>query len=269
MSLTLEDKVDYLFKQSQSKSRGANELAFYEENIPTALEVHADAVFAEPLPKPAPAASTDIVKKFFPANEGGEGWITMTMDRAVNGGRKWVALDTFESVWSSGSGDVSRVMSNFVSNSYDKTYIVKVFDGNDNRIAELDASAWLFNYRAGVLTFETNRPEGGTSESDCIKIKVYQYTGKMQSDVLGGAAAVSRVRAELVGDKNDVNLDFYLPDDVDTSDASSYGIEFNGHEIYEGDDFTVDAIDPRLIHMGESLESFDQLHVLYFPKVDA
>lgn len=266
---TLEDKVDYLFKQLQSKSRGSNDAAYFEENIPSSLEVHANAVFAEAVPQPAPASSNSIVKKHYPAEDGGDGMIALTMDRAVNGGRKWVALDSFEPVWSSGSGDVSRVMKNFITNAYHKSYVVKVFDGNDNQISELDSSAWVFNYRAGVLTFEVDRPEGGSTETDCIKIKVFQYIGKMQSDVVstGTGGSTPPLRAELIGVKDDSNLDFRLPADVDIT--AGYGIEYNGHEIYVNDDFTVDASDAYLLHLNESPENFDSLHVLYYPSSDA
>jgi len=263
MAYTLEDKVDYLFKQSQSKTRGSNDVAFFEENIPSSLEVHANAVFAETVPQPAPNASTVIVKRHYPVDEGGDDMIHLTMDRAVNGGRKWVALDNFEAVWSSGSGDVSRVLKNFITNAYHKSYVVKVFAGNGDQISELDDSSWLFNYRAGVLTFESDRAESGSSESDCIKIKAFQYIGKMQSDVVSRGTSVSRLRAELIGIKDDTNVDFRLPNAVDVT--MNYGIEFNGHEIYVGDDFTVDIGDDHLIHLNESPEDFDALHVLYYP----
>jgi len=181
-------KLDRLWKKMFNRARGTNDAKYYEENIPTAFDVHASEVYFDSIPSTPPASTTSTIKKWYPASEGGDGWLVMTVDRKYNGNRVWVAKNTWSANFSSGSGDVSDILRNFISPKYGFQYRVKVYDGNDNEIPELDESSWLFDYKAGVLTFEQDRPEDGTTQSNSIKIKVYQYVGTFVSDISVGAA---------------------------------------------------------------------------------
>ena len=176
-------KTDRVWKWMFNRARGDSNAAFYEENIPSIFDVHASEVYAEVISPVPPTTSTPVIKKHYPAGENGDGWITLTCDRKYNGNRVWVALDTFNGAWSSGSGDITKILRNFVAPKYGAAYLVSVFDGSGNEIPMLDASSWLFDYKSGVLTFETNRAETGASVASCIKIKVYQYVGKFLSDL--------------------------------------------------------------------------------------
>ena len=180
---TSTTQTDRLWKWMFNRARGDNNAQFFEENIPTMFDVHASEVYAETIPSTPPSATTAIVKKHYPAGESGDGWITLTNDRKYNGNRVWVALNSFNAAWSSGSGDVNLILKNFVAPKYGPAYLVKVYDGSGNEIPMLDASSWLFDYKAGVLTFEVDRAENGNSTASCIKIKVYQYIGKVLSDL--------------------------------------------------------------------------------------
>lgn len=185
-------KLDKIFKWMFLKSRGDNNSQYFEESIPTALDVHASEVYSEPIVAIPPATTTPIIKKWYPAGETGDGWITLTKDSKYNGNRVWVALGTWNSNWSSGSGDVSQILKNFISPKYGNSYLVRLYDGNDNPIPELDNSSWLFDYKSGVLTFEVDRAETGTTEADSIKIKVYQYVGRF-ADSAGTSTLGNRI----------------------------------------------------------------------------
>ena len=171
-------KIDKVWKFIFNRSRGDSSAQHYEDNIPTSFDVHSSEVYSEIIPSTPPAATTSVIKKCYPIADGGDGWITLTRDKKYNGGRVWVALGTWSSNWSSGYGDISQIMKNFVSPKYGAAYVMSVFNGTDVEIPILDDSSWLFDYKSGVLTFESDRAETGSSEADSIKIKVYQYIGK-------------------------------------------------------------------------------------------
>lgn len=173
-------KLDRTWKNSQNKARGDNNTQVFEENIPTVVDVQATEIYADAIPSTPPASTLSPVKKWFAT--GGDGRITLTRDRKYNGARVWVAKGTHSTNYSSGSGSVTDILKNFISPKYGSGYVVKVFDGSNTQIPELDASSWLFDYKAGVLTFESDRTETGNSTSDSIKIDVYQYIGQFVSD---------------------------------------------------------------------------------------
>ena len=200
-------QVDRLWKWMFNRARGTSSAAFYEENIPTTFDVHASEVYAEQIPVTPPATTTSVVKKYYTAGEGGDGWITLTCDRKYNGNRVWVTLNTFNAAWSSGSGDVTQIVKNFVAPKYGAAYLVRVYDGTGTEIPILDASSWLFDYKAGVLTFESDRTETGLTTTACIKIKVYQYIGKMLTDL---AAISSQARTIDVFESLDNQATFTL-----------------------------------------------------------
>ncbi len=181
-------KLDRLWKKMFNRARGTNEAEHYEENIPTTVDVHSSEIYHESIPTTPPPSTTTTIKKWYPVSEGGDGWIVLTLDRKYNGNRVWVAKNTWSPSFSSGSGNISDILRNFISPKYSFQYRVKVYDGNDNEIPELDDSSWLFDYKAGVLTFEQDRSESGATQSDCIKIKVYQYVGTFVSDISIGPA---------------------------------------------------------------------------------
>jgi hypothetical protein len=177
-----QDKIDRLWKKSFGRARGDNDAQFYEENIPTANETAASQVYAEDIPSIPPSSSNSTIKKWYTS---ADGRILLSLDRKYNGNRVWVAKDSFDSSFSSGSDDVSTIMKNFVDPRYGPDYVVRVYDENNSQISELDDSSWLFDYRAGVLTFEEDRTESGNDISSCIRIEVFQYIGKMVSTVIG------------------------------------------------------------------------------------
>lgn len=260
MALNDSQKLDFVWKWMQSRSRGVNASNYFEENIPMSTDVHAKDVFTEVIP-PAPPSSTNLVIKKWYAGDAGV--INLTVDRKYPGNRVWVALDSFEGTWSSGSGDVNRVLQNFVSPRYGSQYVVKVYDGAGNAIPELDDSTWTFNYRSGVLTFEVDRAENGNSTAACIKIAVYQYVGK---NLLNGApsnADSAMRRGSMIGDCDGLNTDFELPADCDT-DLLFIPL-VNGQQMFPGADYTQDAVNLKMLHFVDSPDSTGRVDVVYYP----
>lgn len=156
-----------------------------EENIPLKLDVHGDDIYVNSIPSTPPSATTGVIKKHYPSSEGGDDWIVLSKDSKYNGNRVWVALPTWSSSFSSGSGDLTQIMTNFVAPKYGVGYKVKLYDVAGNEIPELDQSDWVFYYKAGVLVFNMDRVENGSSEVASIKIKAFQYIGLMASGISG------------------------------------------------------------------------------------
>jgi len=227
--------VDRLFKWMFGKSRGDNSSQFFEENITTSFDVHASEIYAQPIPSTPPTTTNSIVKKWYPSTESGDGSITLTRDRKVNGGRCWVAVNNWSSNWSSGSADLTQIMKNFISPKYGRNYVVQVFDGNGNQIPELDNASWLFDYKAGVLTFETDRWETGNTVNDSIKIKTYQYVGSM----LDNFSTPSNTRKEVFLLEADNIVDFTLSSTP--SNLNNLDVYFNGMmlDCIKNEDYTL------------------------------
>ncbi len=187
-----QTKLDRLFKAGVNKARGDNNTQFYEENIPTVVDVTAGDVYAEAIPDTPPTSTTSVVKVW---KASADGAIAMTLDRKYNGNRVWVAKATHEASFSSGSGDLTNILKNFISPKYGAAYVVSVYDGDGVQISELDNASWLFDYKAGVLTFETDRTETGATSGDSISIEVCQYVGRTLADEVQTSTWVQSVSA--------------------------------------------------------------------------
>ena len=172
--------LDFLWKALFNRARTSPYKQYFEENIPTAVDLHAGEIPASPIPETPPENSTQEIKKWY----GGER-IIMTQDRSVSGGRAWVALSQWQPNWSSGSGDVSQIRRNFISPKYGKGYVVRVYRGDGTPIPELSDLSWVFDYKAGVLTFEKDPGLSGTSPETSVHIEVYQYRGKFVTEMFG------------------------------------------------------------------------------------
>lgn len=183
MAILDTTKLDALFKGFFSKARTSSSKQFFEENIPTSYDVHANEVYLETIPSTPPSSDTTVIKKYAK--------LVLTKDKSVSNNLAWVALPTWASDWSSGSAtNIDTIHKNFISPKYGSGYVVKVFKGDGTRIPELDATDWMFDYKAGVLTFQTNPGMDGSTEEKSVYIEVYQYIGKTAAD--GIAAAESQ-----------------------------------------------------------------------------
>ena len=229
-------------------------------------------MFGQPIPSIPPMASAGVVKKWYPVAEEGDGLIHMTCDRSVGGNKTWVALENHAGNWSSGSADISQVLKGFIGPKYGKQYLVKVFDGDDNEIPQLDTSDWTFDYSSGVLVFNSaTRSESGATPMDSIKIKVYQYVGKSAAEMIeagsaAGAGGRERVRASLTGMKDGSNQVYRLPDDCDAT--AHYEVQVNGIGVEPVTDFIV-GTDPLELTLKVALTAPEKLDVVYYPVVSS
>lgn len=269
MALTFVQKVEKVFEWLQSKTDTDSNKQFYEENIPRSTEVHSSEIFGQPIPTIPPMNTAGVVKKFYPVTENGDGWLALTVDRSVAGNRTWVALPTHSSNWSAGKDDVTQILKGFISPKYGKQYLVKVFNGADQEIPQLDSSDWTFDYSSGVLVFNSeNRTESGNTPDDAIKIKVYQYIGKTADQMLSvgeaaGAGGRERIRAQLTGNKDGTNQTYHLPVDCDTS--AHYEVQVNGVGIEPNRDFTVGAT-PTELTLVVALTAPETIDAIYYTK---
>lgn len=179
---TDQSKIDRLWKALFNRARTSPDKAFFEENIPTTFDLHANEIYIEEIPQVPPETDTAVIKKVN---------LTLTKDGTVSGNRAWVALSTWQANWSSGSGDVTQIVKNFISPKYGSSYGVKVFKGDDTRIPELSNLSWAFDYKPGVLLFESDPGQNGSTKATSIKIEAYQYIGKMASDTVGSTSGTN------------------------------------------------------------------------------
>ncbi len=261
MALTDAQKLEKVFEWLSNNADTSTGKQFYEETIPRASEIHGAEVFGELIPAIPPATTLGVVKKWYPAAEGGDGWLPMTVDRSVPNNRTWVALPTHSGNWSSGSADTSQIMKGFISPKYGKQYLVKVFDDSGNEIPQLDASDWTFDYSAGVLTFNSaNRSETGNTPAASIKIKVYQYAGNSLLEVVSGASGRLVLRGDLAGVRDSVNTTFTLPASVD----SGVFFEIRCSRVpLDADDYTINGL---TVELASAPASYQSLDIVYYPE---
>ena len=260
MALTTDQKLEKVWEWFNNNSDTSTGKQSYEETIARASEVHGSEVFGELIPTIPPALSEGVVKKWYPADAGGDGWLVLTVDRSVPNNRTWVALPTHSSNWSSGSADTSVVLKRFISPKYGKQYLVKVFDGNGNEISQLDAADWTFDYSAGVLTFNSaNRSETGNTPTASIKIKVYQYVGNSLLEVVGGTSGRLVLRGDLTGERDGMNKVFTLPASVDS--GVYYEIRCSRIPLIPSD-YTINGLTVTLVC---SPERYQGLDIVYYP----
>ena len=142
------------------------------ESIASPLQVFGSEIYAESadIPRPAPAASTPIVRVFEGANA-----IQMVSDPTVAGDKTWIAVfdangDPF---------DISNRVIDWLPPSLDPSYLLRVYNGDPNSGGVLvngltPNQEWVFDYIAGVLHFPNNLSSLVSGE---IWIEGYQYIG--------------------------------------------------------------------------------------------
>ncbi len=176
-------KLDRLFKVLNNKARGTENFEFFEEAIPSVVDVHATDIYFDIIPTGVniPTTTTTTIRVYTPA---GDGRLILTKDGKYNNNRVWVAKGTHSTSFSSGSDPLEDILQNWVSPKYDTGYIIKVYDGSDVVVPELADTSWMYDYKAGVLTFEQTRGEDGSNTTtEAIKIDAYQYIGKFVRDL--------------------------------------------------------------------------------------
>lgn len=179
-------KLDSLYKKAGGKAFGSVAFLRPSEPLPSAQSTDATRVYVDIPPTTPPATSTATVKKYYPAAEGGDGWIVMSRDRSVADGSKWVALPTHDPAYSSGGATAEKnasIINGMIGTVYGNGYLELIYDGADQWIPGLSDALPTLDGDAGVLTFATGRTETGNTPQDSIKIKVYCNVGRTLADV--------------------------------------------------------------------------------------
>lgn len=183
MAITEERKLGSTWEWLNSAGNTSDNKEFYEEGLPLLPDIRSSEMYAEAVPAIPPALAigedNGIVKRVRMA---------LTLDNSVPNRRAWVAVNPWQSGWSSGSFDIEQIMNQWLSKKDGPGYLPKIFGGSNGatEIPPLDSSSPVFYPRAGILTFGASRAEAGTAETSSIWIEGYIYIGKMQSDIAGG-----------------------------------------------------------------------------------
>ena len=192
-------KLDALYKKAGGKAFGSVAFLRPSEPLPSAQSTDAMRVYIDIPPTTPPANSTATVKKYYPASEGGDGWIVMSRDRSVADGSKWVALPNHDPAYSSGGATAEKnasIIKGMIGTMYGNGYLEMIYDGADQWIPGLSDALPTLDGDAGVLTFASGRSETGNTPQDSIKIKVYCNTGRTLADVqqdIGGETDLTAI----------------------------------------------------------------------------
>lgn len=259
MAISTAIQTDVSFKDVKRRAYTSTNAKFFEENIPRIRVTPSSAVITEAIPYPPPATSNDVIRVLD---------IRLTLDRGVPGNKVWVAKETWQAVWDSGSGDKSDILTRLVDPALGgPLYVAQAYGGvssGNARIPELHTCDWSLDYDAGVwVSNSENRPETGNTPEDSIRLIVCQYIGETLATAAPSNAGHNLKRAALAGDVDGTNKDFLLPADCNTD--LLFMPFYNGQQVYPGADWTQDATNPLLLHFIASPDPGDVMHVVYYP----
>jgi hypothetical protein len=150
-------QTDFTFKKLFNKRTTSSTKRAYEEIGDYTLNVHADEIWAEPIPGTPPGSTTSVVEK--------QTLLSLTQDTTVSGMQSWYATD--------GGGNRLK---DWISDKFDgdplSTYSINLYDQDDNVIPATDSTNWLFDYQTGVLVLQNSHPT-----ATGYKISGYRYIG--------------------------------------------------------------------------------------------
>ena len=169
MPLSDISKTNFVFKKIKGRRDTANEKAWYEEFPGYLVFLHADDVWSDPIPTPAPGASTSVVQYY--------NHHQLTEDSSTPNHKAWLMCET--------PGDTSTQLRQFVPPRFHQTYTARVYDNTGTEIPTTDPSNWFFDYENGVLFFEEDPTTHGWSTP--ISVSVYRYIGNTVSS--GGSSS--------------------------------------------------------------------------------
>lgn len=220
-------KVDFLWKKllfgvsntTTAGKEGYNEI--YSSPVPT----YADNIWTQSgmIQSPAPEQTIGVHQYY-----GISTAVECMTDPTVAGNRTWISV--------SDHGDLSTRLRNWISPTFDPTYLITVYKGDPAKGGEplnqgTTNEEWVFDYITGVLTFPNNVPSGvNNSNSDNrIFIVGHRYTGSKGITGSGGASA-SYVVADIP------ERDALSPNDGDTVHVkNAFGDVSNRAHIGEGE----------------------------------
>lgn len=189
-------RLDALFKKAGGKAFGSVAFLRPSEPLPSELSIYAKTVRLQDIPATPPTASTETIKKWYPAAEGGDGWVVFSRDRSVADGSKWVALPAHNPSFSAGAASaetIASILKGWIMDSKGKLYLPMFYDGADEWIPGESAALPTLDPDSGVLTFAVGRSETGNTPTDSIKMKAFQDLGQTLADYLAASGDTSGV----------------------------------------------------------------------------
>lgn len=180
--ITDSQKTDFLWKKI---AFGVTETDItgkqgFNETISSPVPTYVTDIWSQAGEILKPAAAVSGVVEYYDTATA----IRCTADPTVAGNFSWAATSTF--------GDMSTRLTDWISPTFDPTYLVQVYNGNPasggtSLNQGVSNDEWVFDYVAGVLHFP-NSPPSGTSE---IWIVGYRYIGTKGFHTGGGAGSGS------------------------------------------------------------------------------
>ena len=182
MGLSNTTKTDLVFKKIKGRRFTFTNKEWYEEYPGSLVFLHANEVWADTIPTPAPGASNSIVQYYDD--------LKLTEDTSTPDHKAWLACETY--------GDPNTILKEFVPPRFHQSYTVRLYedDGAGNKGSEVPTtheSNWFFDYENGVLVFENNPYDYGLTGP--FHIQIYRYIGQK---VTSGSGSVSKLRGFLM-----------------------------------------------------------------------
>jgi hypothetical protein len=149
--------TDFTFKKLLNKRITSSSKRSYEEIGDYTLNVHADEVWADPIPTTPPVSTTSVVEV--------NTLLSLVKDTTVSGSQAWYATD-----------GLGNRLKDWISDKYDgdptSSYTIKLYDQDDVQIPATDPSNWIFDYATGILVLQNTHATAAT-----LKISGYRYIG--------------------------------------------------------------------------------------------
>ena len=174
MSITDTQKVDFLWKKVlfNVTTSQVNVKQATEEIVSSPSITYGDSIWSDSQNIPVPAITNAVVRQLLVKCKG---------DPTVPNYRTWICVNDFVQ----SPLDETNQIRNWVSPSFDPSYLIKVYIGNPDDIgnpaiqinATNSGNEYVFDYSAGVLTFVNTIPNLVGTRG--IWVKGYQYIGEI------------------------------------------------------------------------------------------
>lgn len=247
-------KLNTPWESLLSKANTSDSKEFYEEALPSYLDVHPAEQFGSAIPKIPPVLS-------FGQTLEGIKRVRMPLTRDNSTPTGWVLLETWKSGWSSGSVAANDViLTTGIGQKYGDGYLPTLWGGSsgNTQIFPLDPSSPVVKLRDGTVVTGSLRAETGTTQVNSLWIEFYVFAGdSLLTRLENASSAMAQIAIGLTGTKNSINTEFQIPSQINSS--KSVSILYNGVELSEGADYTKIG---SAITMNASPDPFDSLVAL-------
>lgn len=172
----MADELDFVFKKLANREYTSTAKRWYEEVSGIPIKLKGSDVWIDNIPYPPPVLDTAVVQIF--------NTLSLQEDLTTADQQSWKA-----------EYPVGNRIGSFIPPRYGHSYVIRVYDGNDDEIPIGDESAWFFDYEMGILTFENDPSNYGWDDS-VFKIKAYRYVGRTADDITTGSGGLTASEVE-------------------------------------------------------------------------